>query len=150
MMFIYLGTRHFTSKCSDLYTFENYIKTYGFRGEALASICILANSVTISSCAKNDKVVYSKKISDFGKTHSLVMKDDTASFIRRGTNIKVKRLFQKQLLRKNNVSPAAEIDCIKKSIQNLALINYDVSFYLTESSYNLKISYQKRKNISER
>lgn len=48
-----IGLRHYTSKIDDLSSLEN-LETYGFRGEAMSSLCSLAGEVRVITRTKDD------------------------------------------------------------------------------------------------
>jgi DNA mismatch repair protein PMS2 len=66
---ILVGLKHHTSKLS---SFEDLstILTFGFRGEALSSLCALCQSVVITTCAGGDGVAYKLELARNGQVQS--------------------------------------------------------------------------------
>jgi DNA mismatch repair protein MutL len=113
--------RHGTSKISkvdDLWQIESY----GFRGEALASIGAVSE-LTVTSRVKNQSLGYC--ISNlFGAVSSVV--ETGADY---GTTIEVQNLFQNVPARlKFLKTDSGEVVAIKNQMKALALANPDVSF----------------------
>ena len=114
-------SRHTTSKIKeskDLFS----IQTYGFRGEALASIASVSCLSLISRFKGSDKVFRIK--SQFGKT----LKMETVSGVQ-GTTVVVDRLFQNVPVRlKFLKSESFETLAVKQVILSQALSHPHVSF----------------------
>lgn len=115
--------RHATSKISKKEDIFN-LTTFGFRGEALASIASVCK-LELSSKTENDKLGH--KITAFGG--NIIKSADTA--MKTGTIIEIRDLFyntpaRKKFLRKQST----EISNIKDIISKLALSNYNTSVTL--------------------
>jgi len=118
--------RHATSKINltdDLWK----LATYGFRGEALASVAAVAQLNLISK-PKSQAQAYQIK-SDFGQV-SEVMEASLSD----GTQIVIESLFENVPARlKFLKSDAAEVSQIRQVIKALALVYYHVEFKFIES-----------------
>ena len=114
-------SRHATSKikkAGDLFS----IQSYGFRGEALASIASIS-CLTLISKIKNLKSAYRLK-SEFGKTMKLEKLSGT-----QGTTVIVDRVFQNVSARLRFLkSESVETLAVKNVIVSQALSRPDVSF----------------------
>jgi DNA mismatch repair protein MutL len=131
--------RYSTSKLADISDLEQ-IGTYGFRGEALASISSVAK-VTLTSKPKDAEVAY-KITSEYGDL-SIV----TPASRDVGTTIEVENIFQTVPARlKFLKSKDTEYKYVLETFQNIALINAHIAFTLTHNNkrvYDLPASQQK-------
>ncbi|MCB0413467.1 MAG: DNA mismatch repair endonuclease MutL [Bdellovibrionales bacterium] len=113
--------RHATSKITqadDLWD----LNSYGFRGEALASLGAVARTTLISK-TKNDKSAFEQQ-SDYGKIKPL--REASREL---GTTIRVEGLFSNTPARlKFLKSDSAEHLQIKKVVKAMALVNEKISF----------------------
>lgn len=133
-------TPHATSKISNI---EDLWKLYsfGFRGEALASISSISDC-TISSFFKGQKKAYSID-SDFG-----IISSPKISGNQIGTTVVIKELFKNLPARlKFLKSPAAEITKIKSMFKALALSYPSVSFKLKTKKELLFLFPSQKKSI---
>lgn len=92
-----IGFKHHTSK---LRTFENLtmVTTFGFRGEAISSLCALANVVVIT-CTKNDAPLATKlELDNDGK-----IKSKSVSPGKRGTAVTVSDIFHALPVRRKDL-----------------------------------------------
>lgn len=118
--------RHATSKITQTNDLWN-LSTYGFRGEALASVAAVSK-LTLMSKAKKAKAGFQIK-SDFG-----VISDVMPSSIDQGTQITVDALFENVPARlKFLKSDSAELAQIRNVIRALALAYPHVEFKLIEN-----------------
>ena len=148
---IFLGRRYSTSKCSSLLDFHNKILTYGFRGEALASICCLSKSVKLSSSVPNNpSIKYYKNISNFGQIHSQVDLDFQSKHYGHGTSIYIEGLFQKDDIKANCSVLISKFEDIRAMLQKIALINYTVKFDFKEASTSSFVRYEPSTTLFER
>jgi len=89
----YVGKRHYTSKITSTKDLES-LCSYGFRGEALASLCSVSN-VAVTTKTKADDVGYSYVLDKEGN-----ILDKTPSAIAKGTTICATNLFANLPVRK--------------------------------------------------
>ncbi|XP_056389887.1 PMS1 protein homolog 1 isoform X2 [Hyla sarda] len=134
-----MGIRHYTSKiCSheDLET----LQTYGFRGEALGSICSIAE-VHIATKTANDSISTLYSLDNNG--HVVFQKP---SHLGQGTTVSVMKLFKNLPVRKQYYSTAKKCKEELKKIQNLlinfGLIKPDIRIVLV---HNKEVLWQKNK-----
>ena len=136
--------RHSTSKLSkaeDLF----YIKTMGFRGEALASISAVSE-VTLKTKTKNEKIGHQVIYKDGKINKQVEINFDT------GTSINAKNLFynipaRRNFLKSNNV----EIKHIIDEFMKCAISNPKIKFILINEEnelYNLEKTNLKKRIIS--
>jgi DNA mismatch repair protein MutL len=119
-------TRHATSKISDLDDLRR-IGTFGFRGEALASIGAVSE-LEVSTRTAADSSGASIRIVH-GKTVDV---HDVAS--RRGTSVAVSDLFANVPARRKFLkTAAAEFSAIADAVRRLALANADIHFRLVRN-----------------
>ena len=81
-----MALRHHTSKLAEFHDLQS-LTTFGFRGEALSSLCSLGN-LTIETRTKNEAVA---TLLTFDRTGLLIKEEKTARKI--GTTVMVKKLF---------------------------------------------------------
>lgn len=116
--------RHSTSKISTAEDLEN-IKTLGFRGEALASICAVAQVELRTGRADND-------LSTFIKNHGNEIIESTAisgANKIKGTSVAVKNLFFNTPARRNFLkSNQTELKHIHDTFIRLAIANPGIAF----------------------
>lgn len=122
--------RHATSKIRDYGDLESVL-SYGFRGEALASIASVSR-LTLESGTKDRKTAW--KIRSIGGNIS--EKEETPGFI--GTKILVEELFFNTPVRRKFLkSIRSEDKKIKDRVTTQALARHDVRFRLfQDGSYN--------------
>lgn len=113
--------RHATSKISNLADLEN-IHTFGFRGEALSSICAVSQ---FSLSSKKEKAEMAYKIETEGA--NIINFSPTSH--ENGTTIEVKNLFFNTPVRKKFLkSEQTETTKITQIITKIALANWAVEF----------------------
>ncbi|XP_060265613.1 PMS1 protein homolog 1 isoform X11 [Ovis aries] len=113
-----MAVKYYTSKISSHEDLEN-LTTYGFRGEALGSICCIAEvSITTKTAADNFSTQY---VLD-GGGHIISQKP---SHLGQGTTVTALRLFKNLPVRKQFYSTAKKCKDEIKKIQDL-LISYGV------------------------
>ena len=94
-----LGQHHCTSKsCNSEDLIEGKVDTYGFRGEALASIASVAGQLFISSCCKSEAV--GRRYAFDLETHSFAL-NPTAVAMQGGTIVSCRNLFQRFPVRRD-------------------------------------------------
>ncbi|XP_955189.1 DNA mismatch repair protein, putative [Theileria annulata] len=131
-----LGSKHSTSKIRKFEDLFTSLTTFGFRGEALYSMCNLSN-VEIETRTPNSDNGWLLKFDSLG---NIINKSPIASNI--GTCVKVRELFgeypvRRKLLVKNSKS---QISKSVSQIQQYALINPHISFNFTTVTNNKKFS----------
>ena len=109
------------------------LNTFGFRGEALASISHVSR-LTIVTKTANSPCAYKASYSE-GKLNSDGIKPCAAAS--KGTQIIVEDLFYNTLIRKNALRSASEeFSKIYEVVSRYAIHNYHVSFFLKRSNEN--------------
>ena len=134
--------RHATSKISvsdDLWN----LNTFGFRGEALASIAAVSK-LTLQSFHVEEKKP-SQIVSDFGKVSKVIPSSRSC-----GTEIKIENLFDNVPARlKFLKSESSETQQIKNVVKAMALAHPTVEFKLIQDG-DLQLYYQRRSYLLER
>ncbi|XP_044160292.1 PMS1 protein homolog 1 isoform X4 [Bufo gargarizans] len=134
-----MGIKHYTSKISSHEDLES-LQTYGFRGEALCSICSVAE-VHISTKTDTDPVSTQYLLDSNGHVLS-----EKPSHLGQGTTVSVMKLFKNLPVRKQYYSTAKNFKEELKKIQDLlisyGLIKPDVRIVLV---HNKVIVWQKNK-----
>ena len=115
-----------TSKAHTLNDLSN-LQKFGYRGEALASICQCCKILVIESCAAYDGVTYISTVSI--KRRNIVVKS-AATRPSVGTTVTVSGLFYNLPVRKQKIQPIVEIEKIKHQMEAIALIHPHVSVSL--------------------
>ncbi|GBB86425.1 hypothetical protein RclHR1_12870007 [Rhizophagus clarus] len=133
-----IGQRYATSKCHTLEDLA-HVTTYGFRGEALAT---LAEISTLEIISKHPNcydtyctILKGGKRLQCGPTRSSKRKKP-------GTIIIIRDLFYTYPVRRKYISENAftnELENVKKSIESLALVHPQVTFTLVDASNDIKI-----------
>ncbi|QLG72354.1 hypothetical protein HG535_0D00610 [Zygotorulaspora mrakii] len=129
-----LALKHHTSKISN---FEDVstVKTLGFRGEALASMCAIANIsvVTTSNPPRADRLEY-----DFNG----ILKSKTTTTRNKGTNVQVAQLFKNLPVRRKEFTKNCKREFTKciALIQSYALIQGNITFTVWHTTPNGKKS----------
>ena len=119
-----VGQRYFTSKCHSLKDLES-ATSYGFRGEALASLCKICQKVEIVSRHKSSSRTFCKLVrtgQDMGVYES------TELCPKHGTTIKAHGVFYTLPVRQKLISEKVNLEQIRTQVLSVALINPDVSF----------------------
>ncbi|OUM62801.1 hypothetical protein PIROE2DRAFT_43937 [Piromyces sp. E2] len=138
----YIGNRHCTSKLPDG-SFNNISKvtTYGFRGEALNSICTISQSFSIETRTKEDII---GKMYQFDHMGNIISETPTNTTI--GTTVQIIKIFyntpvrkQAALKQKNN-----SIKSILEMLTSYALIYPNIRFSFKHSG-NISNKISKRK-----
>ncbi|WP_413578333.1 DNA mismatch repair endonuclease MutL [Bdellovibrio sp. HCB290] len=112
------------SKSDDLWS----LKTFGFRGEALASISSVSK-MTLTTRRKGDEQAY-QLISEYGKKQPIERVGGS-----QGTTVLMENLFENMPARlKFLKSDAAEHTAIKTTLKAMALAHHDVEFRIQENS----------------
>ncbi|XP_069839625.1 PMS1 protein homolog 1 isoform X2 [Dendropsophus ebraccatus] len=134
-----MGIKHYTSKISSHEDLET-LQTYGFRGEALGSICSIAE-VHIATKTATDPISTHYVLDNNG--HIVSQKP---SHLGQGTTVSVMKLFKNLPVRKQYYSTAKKCKEELKKIQDLlicyGLIKPDVRMVLV---HNKVVLWQKNK-----
>lgn len=133
-----IGKRYCTSKCQSISNLNNDVSTYGFRGEALASLRDVGDFVITTRCSHcgPEGVTYYKEM------NARAVKQMCPATIRRsshGTTVSVRNIFQRLPVRRKALIPRLEMDAILWRLRRIALINPDTSFELTNASIGTRI-----------
>ncbi|XP_055473115.1 PMS1 protein homolog 1 [Psammomys obesus] len=113
-----MAVKYYTSKISSHEDLEN-LTTYGFRGEALGSICSVAEVIVTTRTAADD---FSTQYVLDGSGHILSQKP---SHLGQGTTVTVLKLFKNLPVRKQFYSTAKKCKDELRNVQDL-LISYGV------------------------
>ncbi|XP_046848131.1 DNA mismatch repair protein Mlh3-like [Xenia sp. Carnegie-2017] len=121
-----IAQRYFTSKCHDVNDLSNSL-SYGYRGEALASLVEISEQVEITSRRRESNRTYCKL---FKKGRSIGIHESPTIRSRHGTTIKASDIFYTRPVRQKRISGKVELEHIRRHILAIALISPRVSFHL--------------------
>ncbi|KAI8999804.1 hypothetical protein BC832DRAFT_594373 [Gaertneriomyces semiglobifer] len=125
-----LGQRYATSKAGN----QNTCTSFGFRGEALASISEIARIEIITRSTGGSQ------------TFTVHLKDDKQLFFglapfgrRRGTTIIVRDIFHKYPVRQKSLLGKGTMIAIRRSLEPIALLAYKTSITLIDQNRDFKV-----------
>ncbi|XP_050300717.1 uncharacterized protein LOC126739195 [Anthonomus grandis grandis] len=121
----FITVRYTTNKCRTIKDLERQLKTYGFRGEALANIVEMSDSVHISSRHKDSVATFTKVISKTGSEIKQVKQRPSV-----GTTVTVFGCLSSAPVRQQRIVPEVELEEIKGHLESLVIINPRTSFTL--------------------
>lgn len=121
-----LGERYATSKCHSLEDL-NELKSYGFRGEALASIRDIAGILEVVTRHKSSFKTYCKI---FRNGKALKVTESCLPRSNVGTTVSAYDLFSSLPVRRKLVSDVFDLERIRQRLASIALTNPSVSFSL--------------------
>ena len=129
-----LCERFATSKISD-FTDLTTISSFGFRGEALASVSFVSH-LTIKSKKESSNLGYKATFTDG------IMLPETVTSIpmNKGTVISVEKLFYNLGVRRNSITFKDEFKDILRLIHKLSIHHYAIKFKVFSSSKTLEFS----------
>ncbi|XP_033113019.1 PMS1 protein homolog 1-like isoform X2 [Anneissia japonica] len=123
----YMGQQHFTSKISQLSDLQQLV-TYGFRGEALASLCAVA-SVSIATKTQADPISMVYSLDHQGKVSS-----SKPCHLGIGTTVTAVNLFKNTPVRKQFFSSVKrrkdELKKVEDLLMQFAVIRPNIRFLL--------------------
>ncbi|KAF5297119.1 hypothetical protein FQA39_LY02699 [Lamprigera yunnana] len=120
-----IGVRYMTSKCHSLEDLKK-TKYFGFRGEALSSICQMSKKVDIASRAKDTDSTLCK-IYENGTWSSVV---DIKMRPSEGTTITITEFLYNFPVRQKRICKNLDLNETKQKLEELAIIHPTVSFSL--------------------
>uniref|UniRef100_A0AAV2JU32 HMG box domain-containing protein n=2 Tax=Knipowitschia caucasica TaxID=637954 RepID=A0AAV2JU32_KNICA len=107
-----MGVRHYTSKICSHHDLDS-LQSYGFRGEALGSICAVAQ-VTVTTKTREDHVSTQYSLDSSG-----TIKAQRPSHLGQGTTVCVQKLFQNLPVRRQFYSSSQKCKEELKKVQQL-------------------------------
>ncbi|KAI7903915.1 uncharacterized protein BX663DRAFT_505679 [Cokeromyces recurvatus] len=146
-----IGQRHVTSKCHALSDI-NQLKTFGFRGEALAAITNMSLTQIISR-----HYLSKETFEGFWRDSKLVGEISPSKHTRKnypGTSVIVRDLFYKVPVRRkyqqssSSYQHVVTMESVKRLVITFALCFHHVSFTLIDSNRNMKIVSTKKAHTS--
>ncbi|XP_006811535.1 DNA mismatch repair protein Mlh3-like [Saccoglossus kowalevskii] len=129
-----IGQRYATSKCHNIQDLEN-LSYYGFRGEALASICDVTGVLEIVSKAKSSNCTYCKLFKN-GKPLEVFKAEKPRPS--QGTTITVHDFFYNLPVRRKTMSPVLEFERVRQCLEGIALMRPFVSLSLRNDYTGVK------------
>lgn len=121
-----VGNRYYTSKCSSVEDLDN-LRSYGFRGEALASIVSLATLVEISSRTRSSVKTLGRIFKD---GEGLAVFEAQTTRPSAGTTVVICNFFHNMPVRRKRVDPVLEGERIRHRLEAISLMHPCVSFTL--------------------
>ncbi|XP_076017864.1 DNA mismatch repair protein Mlh3 isoform X2 [Genypterus blacodes] len=119
-----VGRRYHTSKCSTMEDLER-LRSYGFRGEAVASIVALAGLVQISSRVESSPKTYVRIFKD-GKGLDVVEAETSRPSA--GTTFVICNFFHNMPVRRKRMDAVLEGERIRHRVEAVSLMQPSVSF----------------------
>ena len=127
-----IGERYATSKCHSLKDLED-LRSYGYRGEALASLIKICGKVGITSRQRLSPLTCTKS---FHSGVAFPLKESLSSLHHKtGTTVVLSDIFQSLPVRRKNISELIELERIRRSLSAVALIHSSVSFSLHDGFF---------------
>lgn len=123
-----IGRWNYSSK-----NMSDHTSNFGFRGEALAAMCCVAD-VEIVSREKGTKRTFSRKLSRDGTLSPLIEVANFTIIGSSGTIVTVKNIFDRLPVRRKILKPQAELAQIKQFVQQHAILHHSTEFSLMDQS----------------
>lgn len=117
-----------TSKCHTVKDLDN-LKYFGYRGEALASLCCVASVVEIITRSKHSTTTYSRC---FHKGKALPICEAATPRPGAGTTVTARDIFYNLPVRKKKLNEGLELERIRFRLAGIALIWPQISFSLRD------------------
>ena len=123
-----IGERYATSKCQDS-------QRFGFRGEALASIVQVAQTVELCSRHHFSQMTYCKLFQNGGS----VISSANSGLSHAGTTVTVNKLFSNLPVRRRHMSPSLEMERVRNSLTTslLTLPHLSLSLHDNQTGHRL-------------
>jgi len=112
-----------TSKCHSLGDLRSNLGSFGFRGEALASLCEVAGTVMITSRPSGSDSTYCKIITR--GCHQKVV-DSSRPRPAQGTTILISNFLYNRPVRQARIKATFDLEEIKTQLEHVALIHPQV------------------------
>uniref|UniRef100_A0A8C5T378 MutL homolog 3 n=1 Tax=Malurus cyaneus samueli TaxID=2593467 RepID=A0A8C5T378_9PASS len=142
-----VGKRYFTSKCSSVRDLEN-LTSYGFRGEAVASIANMASVVEISSKTSRTAKTFVKL---FYNGQALEVCEAELNRPSGGTTVTVCNLFHQLPVRRKCMDPVLEIERVRQKVEAISLMHPSVSLSLrNDVSCSMVLQLPKTRDVYSR
>ncbi len=119
-----VGQRYFTSKCHTLKDLEN-AASYGFRGEALASLGKICQKLEIVSRHKTSSRTFCKLVK---KGWDMGVYESTSLRPKHGVTVKAYGVFHALPVRQKLISEKVDLEQIRRQVLGITLMNPGVSF----------------------
>lgn len=107
-----VGERYATSKYRGLRDLQNS-RSFGFRGEALASIVQVARSVTLTSRHRHSQLTYCKR---FEEGRGTDIAPSAIGLTHAGTTITAHNLFHNLPVRRRRITPSVEMERVRSAL----------------------------------
>lgn len=121
-----IGQRFMTSKLQNLKQLDQIPNTYGYKGEALASMRKVVGSINVIS--KTDHAQYSSVITLFNDSSSEIV--ETKQRPSKGTTITVDNVFKNFPVRQKSVNSNVDLEDIRQTFEYISFVHPEVSFTL--------------------
>ena len=140
-----IGKWNITSK-------DNDEQTYGFKGEALASIVAITEEVEIISKLPHNSNAFSmlfNRGSSARDVHELRVVPMTLST--QGTIVRIRNLFYNLGVRQKNIKISTELNYVKEFMNRVSILHHGITWSLVDLSNN-KVAYKlpSKPSVSER
>ena len=141
---IVLGAKNFTSKCHSVQELHS-VRSMGFKGEALSSICELTGTMEVSSRHQLSSETWCKLFHhcrDLGVTRS------TAHRQVAGTTVTLHDIFYCMPVRRKCIKESLEVEYIRQMVQYTAIVNPCVVFVVENSTTGACILHSRKAQSS--
>lgn len=119
-----IGERYMTSKCHSVRDLERVIPTYGYRGQAIASLLDVSSSLQIETKCPNEKHSFIKIfIRNKPLPINVSKKDQSGS----GTKVTVDDFMSTMPVRRKRINDIFDLQDIKTQMEYLAIVHYEVN-----------------------
>ncbi|XP_061223383.1 DNA mismatch repair protein Mlh3 isoform X2 [Neopsephotus bourkii] len=142
-----MGKRYFTSKCKSVGDLEK-LTSYGFRGEAVASIANVASIVEISSKSSRTAKTFVKL---FHNGQALEVCEAELSRPSGGTTVTVCNLFHQLPVRRKCMDPVLEFERVRQKVEAISLMHPSISLSLrNDVSCSMVLQLPKTRDVYSR
>lgn len=132
-----VGRRYYSSKCTDE-------KTYGCRGEAIASLCCISR-LEIQSRVRGSNRTFKKNFADVEKQVEIT--SDRCP----GTTVKCRDIFYNMMVRRKCMKPPYEIAKVRDFIQKMSILHHSIEWTLIDNTQRKVLcKYVPQKSVASR
>ncbi|XP_044153940.1 DNA mismatch repair protein Mlh3-like isoform X2 [Bufo gargarizans] len=142
-----LGRRYFTSKCHSAEDLDD-LRSYGFRGEAIASMVDVSSVVEVCSKRRGTGQTVSRLFQN-GKPLEVVEAESSRPSA--GTTVTLHNLFCNLPVRRKCLEPVVELERIRQRVEAVSLVKPAVSFSIrNEADQSVLLQLPKAKDMRSR
>jgi DNA mismatch repair protein MLH3 len=131
---------------------DNDEQSYGFKGEALASIMAITEEVEIISKLSHDLSAHSMLFNRGSSVRDVIeLRVVPMTISTQGTIVYIRNLFYNLGVRQKSIKISTELNCIKEFINRVSILHHGITWSLIDLSNN-KVAYKlpSKPSVSER